>query len=61
MAGARGRTLLAELLRLAAAVGARGIATQVETLPQLWAMQRAGVELAQGWLLGAPAAWPPPG
>ena len=57
MAGARGRTLLAELLRLAAAVGARGIATHVETLPQLWAMQRAGVELAQGWLLGAPAAW----
>ncbi len=65
MAGPRGRTLLAELLRLAAAIGARSIATRIETLPQLWAMQRAGVELAQGWLLGAPAARvpaaPPPG
>ncbi len=54
MAGERGRTLLAHLLRLAATVGARTIATQIETLPQLWAMQRAGADLAQGWLLGAP-------
>ncbi len=60
MAGPRGRTLLTELLRLAAATGARAIATQIETLPQLWAMQRAGATLAQGWLLGAPAAAVPP-
>ena len=54
MAGPRGRTLLAELLRLAAALGARPIATRIETLPQLWAAEAAGIELAQGWLLGAP-------
>ena len=56
MAGPRGRTLLAELLRLATALGARPIATRIETLPQLWAAEGAGIELAQGWLLGAPAA-----
>ncbi len=59
IAGARGRRLLGELLRLAEAVGARVIATQIETLPQLWAMQREGVELVQGWLLGAPVTAPP--
>lgn len=58
MTGARGRTLLAGLLRLADALGARPIATQIETLPQLWAAERAGIELAQGWLLGAPTPWP---
>ncbi len=56
--GPRGRSLLTELLRLGEAVGGRMVATQIETLPQLWAMQRAGIDLAQGWLLGAPAAWP---
>ena len=60
IAGARGRRLLGELLRLAEALGARVIATQIETLPQLWAMQREGVDLVQGWLLGAPAL-PPAG
>jgi EAL domain-containing protein (putative c-di-GMP-specific phosphodiesterase class I) len=54
-AGERGRRLLAELLRLAATMDAVTIATQVETLPQAWAMQAAGIPLAQGWLFGAPA------
>jgi EAL domain-containing protein (putative c-di-GMP-specific phosphodiesterase class I) len=58
MAGERGRRLLAQLLRLAQALGARPIATHIETLPQLWAAERAGIDLAQGWLLGAPAPWP---
>lgn len=58
MAGERGRRLLAELLRLADALGARPIATQIETLPQLWTAERAGIELVQGWLLGAPTPWP---
>jgi EAL domain-containing protein (putative c-di-GMP-specific phosphodiesterase class I) len=53
--GARGRRLLGELRRLAATMAAVTIATQVETLPQAWAMQAAGVTLAQGWLFGAPA------
>jgi EAL domain-containing protein (putative c-di-GMP-specific phosphodiesterase class I) len=57
IAGGRGRSLLAELVRLAGALGAGTIATGIETLPQLWAAERAGVTLAQGWLLGAPAAW----
>jgi EAL domain-containing protein (putative c-di-GMP-specific phosphodiesterase class I) len=57
MAGARGRLLFAELLRLAAALGAVAVATHIETLPQLWAAERAGAALAQGWLLGAPAPW----
>lgn len=56
MEGPRGRALLTELLRLAEALGARPIATRIETLPQLWAAEAAGIELAQGWLLGAPAA-----
>ena len=56
MAGARGRTLLAELLRLTAALGARPVATRIETLPQLWAAEGAGITLGQGWLLGAPTA-----
>ncbi len=54
-AGARGRLLLGELLRLAAATGATTIATQIETLPQAWAMQKAGIALGQGWLFGAPS------
>ncbi len=54
IAGKRGQMLLAALLRLAETVGARPIATKIETLPQLWAAERAGIELGQGWLLGAP-------
>ncbi len=52
--GGRGRDLLTHLLRLAAATGATVIATRIETLPQAWAMQQAGVTLGQGWLFGAP-------
>jgi EAL domain-containing protein (putative c-di-GMP-specific phosphodiesterase class I) len=54
-AGARGRQLLAALLQLSRSVGARTVAKHVETLPQAWAMQSAGVDLGQGWLFGAPA------
>jgi EAL domain-containing protein (putative c-di-GMP-specific phosphodiesterase class I) len=54
-AGARGRRLLGELMRLAATMNAVTVATQVETLPQAWAIQAAGITLAQGWLFGAPA------
>lgn len=56
MEGARGRTLLTELLRLAQALGAQPVATRIETLPQLWAAEGAGITLGQGWLLGAPGA-----
>ncbi len=59
MAGARGRALLEALLRLAEALGTRPIATQIETFPQLWAAERAGIELVQGWLLSAPTTLPP--
>jgi EAL domain-containing protein (putative c-di-GMP-specific phosphodiesterase class I) len=54
VAGERGRRLLAGLLRLAAATGASTVAKQIETLPQAWAMQRAGVAFGQGWLFGVP-------
>jgi EAL domain-containing protein (putative c-di-GMP-specific phosphodiesterase class I) len=56
--GERGRRLLAALVRLSRTIGARMVAKQVETLPQAWAMEVAGVELAQGWLFGVPRPLP---
>jgi EAL domain-containing protein (putative c-di-GMP-specific phosphodiesterase class I) len=50
----RSRRLLSEFAALAALTGAVTVVKRVETLPQAWALQEMGIELAQGWLFGAP-------
>jgi EAL domain-containing protein (putative c-di-GMP-specific phosphodiesterase class I) len=55
VAGPRGRKLLAALLALAEAAGARAVAKQVETEAQADLLRALGVRYGQGWLFGAPA------
>ena len=52
------------LAGLAACVGTRVVAEGVEDPADLQRVRSAGIELAQGFLLGRPgpaASWPPPG
>ncbi len=53
-AGERGRRLLAALVALATSAGSGAVAKHIETLPQAWLAQEAGIRLGQGWLFGAP-------
>lgn len=56
--GPRERSSVTAMVDLAAAVGARVIAEQVETEEEAQLMRVLGVELGQGWLFGRPGALP---
>jgi len=60
----RRQAMLDSLAGLAACVGTRVVAEGVEDPADLQRVRSAGIELAQGFLLGRPgpaASWPPPG
>ena len=56
--GDRDRRLVAAMVALAHALGARVIAERVETEAEAEAMQQIGVDFGQGWLFGRPAPLP---
>ncbi len=62
--GSRQYKLLAAIVQLCRAMGARVVAEGIETVEELLAAERAGVELCQGYLLGRPGdpggekSWP---
>ncbi len=56
--GTRERSFVTSMVDLAAAVGARVIAEQVETLEEAHLMRVLGVEFGQGWLFGRPGSLP---
>jgi EAL domain-containing protein (putative c-di-GMP-specific phosphodiesterase class I) len=54
----RDRRLVAAMVQLAHALGARVIAEMVETEAQAMMMQALGIEFGQGWLFGRPTPLP---
>jgi EAL domain-containing protein (putative c-di-GMP-specific phosphodiesterase class I) len=58
MAARRALTLTASQVEAAHALGTVVVAKSVETLAQLRALEKAGCDAMQGWLLGRPGKVP---